>query len=233
MNLNIERTNFVRACDVAIPSTFFNRLTTGVKEIDDVVNDINTKVNDVMMKHKTTFIDILDKIVKESIDLRTVFNDTLTTCVNYVLTPPSLISEVHSWHLYIKPKLEQLKSVYENAKLLRSLKLVKAIKTLEINNIYTTNTTKIQELFKEVQTIWSSIHDNKIAIDTYMKMNPTKVSSEEYDAYENKILDGDAKISSLYKQIKSEPPSEKLYMNIQKIKGEIMLIKSIAPKIYT
>ena len=207
--------------------------TDGVKEIDDVVNDINTKVNDVMMKHKTTFIDILDKIVKESIDLRTVFNDTLTTCVNYVLTPPSLISEVHSWHLYIKPKLEQLKSVYENAKLLRSLKLVKAIKTLEINNIYTTNTTKIQELFKEVQTIWSSIHDNKIAIDTYMKMNPTKVSSEEYDAYENKILDGDAKISSLYKQIKSEPPSEKLYMNIQKIKGEIMLIKSIAPKIYT
>jgi predicted ATP-dependent serine protease len=39
MNLNIERTNFVRACDVAIPSTFFNRLTTGVKEIDEMFGE--------------------------------------------------------------------------------------------------------------------------------------------------------------------------------------------------
>ena len=207
--------------------------TDGVKEFDDIINDINTKVNDVMMNHKTTFIEILDKILKESIDLHTTFNDTLTTCVNYVLTPPSLISEVHSWHLYIKPKLEQLKSVYDNVKLLRSVKLVKAIQTLKVNNIHATNSTKIQELFKEVQTIWSSIHDNKIAIDTYMKINPNKVSSEEYDKYENELLDGDAKISSLYKQIKSEPPSEQLYMELQKLKGEIMLIKSLAPKIYT
>jgi hypothetical protein len=207
--------------------------TDGVKEVDDIINDINTKVNDVMMNHKTTFVEVLDKILKESIEMHRTFNDTLTECVNYVLTPPSLISEVHSWHLYIKPKLEQLKSLYERVKILRSVKLVKAIQTLKVNNIHATNSTKIQELFKELQTIWSGIHDNKIAIDTYMKINPNKVSSDEYDQYEKKVSDGDAKISSVYKQIKSEPPSEQLYMNIQKLKEEIILIKSLAPKFYT
>ena len=34
MNLNIERTAFVKASNVEIPSTFFNRLKTGIEEID-------------------------------------------------------------------------------------------------------------------------------------------------------------------------------------------------------
>lgn len=205
--------------------------TEGSKELDETMSKINNTINEAMVKTQNTVIDELDVMMKKCVELHAEFNDTLKMCVNYILTPPALISEVHSWCTYIKPKLDLLDSISGSIKLVYGVKLPNALKAYHTTNLYSKNATKIRDLYKDVQTRWATIHDKKMAIDTYIKLNPNILSPERYNEFEKNMVDGDKKMSDMYKRIKEESPTEQLYASIKELNDIVVSIQKSAPTV--
>lgn len=201
--------------------------TDGSKSMDSAVLDINTQVQTFLNQNGTTTVSTLDEVLKSSLDAQTQFNGTLKTCVNYILNPPTLISEVDSWYTYIQPNLGQLKSLYEDILNTKNLELPRIIKNYSKHMIYTAVAEKIQTLFASIQTIWSQIQSKKTALDTHLQLHQDTLSPEQVAAkqakitdYDNRIMQGDIKFNRLYKQIKIEPPTEQLYNYVQQFQNE-------------
>lgn len=201
--------------------------TDGSSAMDVVLRDINIKVQAYLNQNGITSVQSLDDLLKSSLDAQTQFNETLQTCVNYILNPPTLISEVRSWYTYIQPNLDQLKSLYEDVLNTRNIELPRVIKNYSKNIIYTALAEKIQALFATIQTTWSQIQSKKTALDTYLQLHQATLSPEQLAAkqakitdYDNRIMQGDIKFNRLFKQVKTQPSTEQLYSLVQEFQKE-------------
>jgi hypothetical protein len=200
----------------------------GSKAMDSMVLDINTNIQNFLNTNGTTSATSLEELLKSSLDAQTQFNGTLKTCVNYILTPPTFISEVYSWYSFIQPNLAQLKSLYDDVIEIRSIELPRIIKSYNKTQQYAVTASKIQSLFADTQNKWTQILSQKTALDTYLQLHQGTLSPEQIASkqakitdYDNRIMQGDIKFNALYKQIKTQPPTEQLYTLVKEFQSQI------------
>jgi hypothetical protein len=86
----------------------------GSDKLTGMITQINLNVQASTAKFGTTPRPEFTQIIQECLDNQTKFNDALKVCMNYVMTPPTYVSEVHSWCTFIQPKVDELEMAYDN-----------------------------------------------------------------------------------------------------------------------
>lgn len=191
--------------------------TKGSAQIDSNISKIQATINGALKNIGTTSSTELTQLLQSAIETQADFHVTLKMCMNYVLSPPVYISEVHSWYTNIQPNMEKLQSLYDGINDTLNIELPKLIGKYNLEQEHLNASQNIKSVFGSIQTKWSGIQSQKTLLDTYIHTKIDKLTPEQILINQNKITEiegnisqGDIRLTSLYKQIKTNRASEKL-----------------------
>lgn len=191
--------------------------TEGSTEIDSMIIKIQAEIQTTLKIYGTTSSPDLTQLLQSSIDAQKEFHKTLQTCMNYVLSPPTYISEVHSWYTTIQPDINNLQSLRDDIYESLNVDLPNIIQEYNRQQKYAVVSQAIQDIFKDIQNKWSAIQNKKLLLDTYLQTKIAKLSPEQSLDIQKKVTDielkisqGDIRFNSLFKQVKIQRATEQL-----------------------
>jgi hypothetical protein len=113
--------------------------------------------------------------------------------------------------------MEKLQSLYDGINNTLNIELPKLIGKYNLEQEHLNASQHIKSVFGSIQTKWSGIQSQKTLLDTYIHTKIDKLTPEQILINQNKITEiegkisqGDIRLTSLYKQIKTNRASEKL-----------------------
>jgi hypothetical protein len=202
----------------------------GSDKLNGTIAQINLSIQDSTTKFGTTPPPEFTRIIQECLDAQTMFNDALKTVMNYIMTPPTLVSEVHPWYTFIQPKIEQLEMIYDNVQATLNIEIPFVIKKYESNQIYGNLSSKIQSTFETIQVNISNLRDKKTALETYLQLSSGKLTPEQVNLqqtklthFDNQIANNDIQYNTLYKQVKTQPATQELLNKLQQFQLQLDL----------
>jgi hypothetical protein len=202
----------------------------GSEKLNGTIAQINLSVQDSTTKFGSTPSPEFTRIIQECLDAQTMFNDALKTLMNYAMTPPTLVSEVHPWFIFIQPKIEQLEMIYDNLQGVLNIEIPLIIKKYESKQIYGNLSSKIQSTFETIQANISNLRDKKTALETYAQLSSGKLTPEQLQIqqtkitrFDNQIINNDTQYNTLYKQVKTQPASQELLNKLQQFQLQLDL----------
>ena len=204
----------------------------GSAEIDSKIIQIHSGIQATLKKFGTTSSSDLNNLLQGSIKAQSDFHATLQKCMNYVLSPPAYISEVHSWYISIQPSMDKLKELYDDIVEKLQVNLPTILKAYDRQQTYAAVSQNIQKVFGDIQMKWSKIQDQKTLLDTYIQSKAGKLSPEQISLTQKKITDidtkiaeGDIQMNALFKQVKTQPPTEQLLTSVENFQPKLIKLQ--------
>jgi len=202
----------------------------GSDKLTGMITQINLNVQASNAKFGTTPRPEFTQIIQECLDNQTKFNDALKTCMNYVMSPPIYVSEVHSWCTFIKPKVDELEMAYDNVEGILRIEVPTLIKKYETEQIYGGLSSNIQSALEQIQKRILAVRDKKIALETYAHLSTGKMTPEALQAMQSKIVkldaqvvDNDSQYTRLYKDVKTGLASQEILNSLQQFQATLDL----------
>jgi len=168
------------------------------------------------------------QIIQECLDNQTKFNDALKVCMNYVMTPPTYVSEVHSWCTFIQPKVDELEMAYDNVEGILSIEVPTIVKKYETEQIYGGLSSNIQSTLEQIQKTILSLRDKKIALETYAHLSAGKMTPEALQTMQQtiakldaQVINNDTQYNKLYKEVKTGVASQELLKSLQQFQASL------------
>ena len=202
----------------------------GSDKLTTMITQINLNVQVSTTKFGTTSGSEFTQIIQECLDNQTKFNDALKTCMNYVMTPPPYVSEVHSWCTFIRPTIDEIEMSYDNVEGILNVKVPTLVKKYETEQIYGGLSSNIQSILGQIQIRISELRDKKIALETYAqlsagKMTPeaTQIIQQTIAKMDSQIVNNDSQYTKYYKEVKTGIASQELLNSLQKFQATLNL----------
>jgi hypothetical protein len=175
----------------------------------------------------------IQELLTSCIDAESSFNTSLQMCINYSLSPPNLVSEVHSWYVNVQPMISKLSSLSDDVNQTVYEELPRAIQRYKSQQVSNGLASQIKALFEEVHTMWSAIQDTKMGIDTYVQSRSQTMSSDQQRQIqliilqiESMIADKELVFNALYKEVKLESPKIKQINSLELFKNDLTVLRS-------
>jgi hypothetical protein len=149
--------------------------------------------------------------------------------MNYVMTPPIYVSEVHSWCTFIRPKVDELEMAYDNVEGILNIEVPTLLKKYETEQIYGGLSSSIQSALEQIQKTISALRDKKIALETYAHLSAGKMTPEagtmqqRIAKMDSQIVNNDSQYIRLYKEVKTGIASQELLNSLQQFQATLDL----------
>jgi len=207
--------------------------TTGKDKINSEILKIQAELQINVKERGTTSAPDIEELLISSIDAQSSFNTTLILCMNYVLSPPSLVSEVHPWYVNAQPMITKLVSLSDDISETVNEELPRLIQRYKSKQVSNNLASQVKAHFEEIHTSWSDIQDTKMGVDTYIQSRVQSTSSDQQrqtqviiSQIEGMIANKEVVFNSLYKQVKLESPNIKQINSLEIFKKDLTVLRT-------
>jgi len=205
--------------------------TTGKDKINFEILKLQAELQINVKERGTTSAPDIEELLTSSIDAQSSFNTTLTMCMNYVLSPPNLVSEVHAWYVNAQPMITKLVSLSDDVTETVNEELPRLIQRYKSKQVSNTVASQVKVLFEEIHTAWSSIQDTKMGLDTYIQSRVQSISSDQQrqtqiitTQVESMIANKEVVFNALYKEVKLESPNINQISSLESFKKDLAVL---------
>ena len=207
--------------------------TTGKDKINSEILKLQAELQINVKERGTTSAPDIEELLISSIDAQSSFNTTLVLCMNYVLSPPNLVSEVHAWYVNAQPMITKLVSLSDDISETVNEELPRLIQRYKNKQVSSNLASQVKAHFEEIHIAWSAIQDTKMGLDTYIQSRVQTTSSDQQrqtqviiSQIEGMIADKEIVFNSFYKQVKLESPNMNQISSLELFKKDLTVLRS-------
>jgi hypothetical protein len=182
--------------------------TQGASQINFAILEIQKKTREIATASGATILAETQDLLSSAVESQTTYNLTLQKCMNYIRTPPTLVSEVAAWATSIQPSLSLLDSLHEEIFSDLEVELPQILHRSSLQQASATISATLQSSLGQIQSTLDSMQSQKTAFDTYsLGVSPDQLAAVQarQASMDTMFQTASAQYTALYKQSKVDP----------------------------